>query len=81
MDGTFVNGMRPKSKKAFKEAVKANPKDVAIEITSVFSPDEGIHNLTNMKPGSYAIVGPDPYHNRKWYGTLTVRENQKFSVK
>ena len=24
--------------------------------------------------GTYAVVGPDPYRNRKWYAEVTIKE-------
>ena len=33
--------------------------------TSMFGPEY-------KGDGTYTIVGPDPYNNRKWYATVTV---------
>ena len=73
MQGIFVNGRRPKSKKEVKEAVAANPLRVRIEATSVFGNEyDGV--LTSAPNGSYTFVGPDPHTSRKFYGTITVSE-------
>jgi hypothetical protein len=71
MDGIFVNGSRPASKKAVKEAIAANPNKVDIEGTSMFgNPYSG--PVSGAPNGQYHFVGPDPYTNRKFYGTITV---------
>lgn len=79
--GIFINGRRPKSKKEVKEAV-ADP-DVSVvlvlESTSIFgNPFYG--PLATAPDGTYYFVGPDPYSNRKFYGTITVAPG-KITVK
>ena len=31
--------------------------------------------------GEYTVVGPDPYHARNWYATVTVRDGVIAKVK
>ena len=31
--------------------------------------------------GEYAVVGPDPYRNRKWFALVTVKEGLIIKVK
>lgn len=86
--GVFVNGQRPKSKKAIKEALAAGL-TVRFENTSAFGGEDFYaHGTTisdidgrpagTVKPINF--VGPDPYTSRKYYGTVEVR-NGKVVVK
>lgn len=78
MQGIFIHGSRPKTKKAFKEQVESinnggDPWSVVIEATSMFG-NEFDGSLAKAKVeekfGTFYIVGPDPYKERKWYATL-----------
>jgi hypothetical protein len=68
--GIFIKGVRPKSKKAVKEAIAANPERVEIENTSLFG--GGFGGLaTELKEGqSVTFVGPDPSRQRNFYGEI-----------
>lgn len=78
MDGIFIGHSRPKSKKAVKLAVAESPASVVIESTSIMGGYHG--NVENAPDGDYLFVGPDPYRDRKFYGTITVRAGQ-YTVK
>ncbi len=52
-----------KTKKELKEKVGQVPEFVE---TSAFGPEY-------KGDGQYAVVGPDPYQNRKWYATVHVK--------
>lgn len=70
MQGIWINGQRPKSKKAVKEAIAAG-ESVALQATSLFGNE--YDGLVSLAPdGSYHFVGPDPYTKRNFYGTITV---------
>jgi hypothetical protein len=68
--GTLATG-RPRSKKQVKAILAANPHDVALEATSLLGReyDGPVDQAPN---GKYSFVGPDPYRDRRFYGTLTV---------
>lgn len=74
-DGIFIqdggNWRRPKSKKEIREAKVEN---ISIEGTSLYSPISGsLSDREKFPVGSkVTFVGPDPYSNRKFYGTITV---------
>jgi hypothetical protein len=71
MDGIYLGGTRPKSKKEVKEAVTQMDHDrIRIEGTSAFGGYDG--PLSEAPVGNYHIVGPDPYTSRKFYLTLHV---------
>ena len=78
MDGIFVNYNRPKTKKAIKDAIAANPATVSIDSTSMFGGYGG--PVSDAPDGSYPFVGPDPYTKRSFYGTIT-KKGDKITVK
>lgn len=70
--GVFINGRRPKSKKEVREAVLANPGSVRLERTAWIG-DEYDGAVDEAPEGTHHFVGPDPYANRKFYGSVIVR--------
>lgn len=78
MDGIYINGQRPKSKKAIKDAIAADPASVSIDSTSMFGGFSG--PVTEGSDGDYMFVGPDPHTKRSFYGTITKR-NGTYKVK
>lgn len=80
MQGIFVNGQRPRSKKQIKEAVAANPGSVAIEATSMFGNEYG--GPADQAPEGQTVyfVGPDPYTARNFYGQIT-RKGDKVTIR
>ncbi|AVD99405.1 hypothetical protein SEA_BILLNYE_234 [Streptomyces phage BillNye] len=69
--GIWINGERPKSKKAIREAVETNPAMVDVEATSLHGGEYG-GPLHQAPEGTMIVfVGPDPYKSRKFYGTIT----------
>lgn len=85
MQGLFVEGRRPKSKKAVREAIATNPARVRLEATSWFG-NEYDGPVEDAPAGEYHIVGPDPHTDRRFYGTITVTPTlsglgQKVTVK
>jgi len=71
MQGVFVNGSRPKSKKAVKEALADPTASVRLEATSMFG-NEYDGDVYAAPAGRYDFVGPDPYTKRNFYGSITV---------
>lgn len=80
MQGIFVAYNRPKSKKAVKEAILADPSRVSLEATSLFG-NEYDGPVADAPPGTYHFVGPDPYTSRKFYGSITVAPDRSIKVK
>jgi hypothetical protein len=76
--GIWVEGQRPKSKKAVKEAVAAGL-HVSLEATSFFG-NEYDGPVTSAPSGTYFIVGPDPQRARNFFGQIIVN-NGKVTVK
>lgn len=72
MQGIFIKGQRPKSKKMVKEAVRDVPHLVRIEATSIFG-NEYDGTVEDAPDGSYTFVGPDPSRDRRFYGTIKKR--------
>ena len=79
MQGTFVDGNRPKTKKALREALQSTPESVTLEATSLFG-NEYHGPVTSAPVGTYSIVGPDPHTSRKWYGQITVLPTRKVKL-
>lgn len=71
MQGIFIHGARPASKKAVKEAIANAPDTVSIEATSFFG-NEYDGPVSTAPPGTYHFVGPDPYTKRNFYGSIVV---------
>lgn len=79
MQGIFVRMHRCKTKKALREAIEADPSSVTLQATSVFG-NEYDGPLSRASDGTYYIVGPDPYRERKWYATI-IKSNGTLKVK
>lgn len=81
MQGLFIDGRRPKSKKEVRELVKAGGADrVRIEATS-WHGGEYDGPLTDAPAGTIYWVGPNPHSDRRHYGTITVAPDGKVTVK
>lgn len=76
--GIFVNGQRPKSKKAVREAVQAGER-VSLEATSWFG-NEYDGPVCEAPDGTYFFVGPDPERSRNFFGQVIVKAG-KVTVK
>ena len=83
MQGVFIHGSRPPTKKYLKAAVNeinegGDAFAVVIEATSLFGNefDGSLHRALNplndepQQTGPFYLVGPDPHKSRKWYATL-----------
>jgi hypothetical protein len=71
MQGLYVDGRRPKSKKQVKEAIADNPARVTIEATSMFGNEFSgkVSELPDTFKPIY-FVGPNPYSKRDFYGSI-----------
>lgn len=79
MDGIFIKGRRPATKKAIKDAVAADPSSVEVESTSFFGGWSG--SVADLPVGTRIdFVGPDPRTKRNFYGSLE-RKGDKVTVK
>ena len=75
MQGIFLDGRRPKSKTELKRhlADGGGLSLISVEATSLFGNE--YDGTLALAPENTVIhfVGPDPYTNRKFYGTITLR--------
>jgi hypothetical protein len=79
MQGLYIKGQRPKTKKQAREAIKADPSSVHIEATSMFG-NEYDGPVSELPEGQKVyFVGPDPYTKRNWYGNI-VRNGEQIKV-
>ena len=69
MQGIYIKNKRPTSKKEVRQVASISPGDIQLEATSVFG-NEYNGSIANAPDGAYPFVGPDPYTNRKFYGTI-----------
>jgi len=82
MQGLFIAGSRPRSKKQVKELVAGinagdeDPFALVFEATSVFG-NEYDGSLANAPKRSYTFVGPDPHTSRKFYLTIEWSTTKK----
>lgn len=73
MQGIFVEGRRPRSKREIVAALAADPSGVEVEATSLFE-NEFSGPATKLPSGQKVyFVGPDPFTSRKFYGILENR--------
>lgn len=74
------DGSRPQSKKALKDALKADPTAIRFEGTSMLGPAfEG--TAEEIPAGAtLSVVGPDPFTSRRWYATVTRTANGSVKV-
>ena len=64
----FVDGRKPPTKKALREAVAAQPHVVTFMDTSAFA-NRGTIGIDDLTPAD-VIVGPDVYTARNWYANV-----------
>lgn len=72
--GVFINGERPPSKKALREALKDAPETVVFDQTALIRNEfSGVYITLDLVPTdtTLTVVGPDPYRNRRWYASVT----------
>jgi hypothetical protein len=73
--GAFVNNERPRTKKALREALAADPDSVRFDQTSLV-PGGAINDGADIRGSElpvgprFAVTGPDPYIRRRWYATV-----------
>lgn len=75
MDGIWVNGRRPETKKQVREACVNAPETVEFDWTSIFD-HPNWSRLKDMPECKVNFVGPDPYNSRKFYGTVTKKNGE-----
>ena len=75
--GAYVNGRRPATKKALREALLDHPADVYFDVTALMGPRAGDYIQADPDDiGSALLIvagpDPDPYAKRNWYATVAV---------
>jgi hypothetical protein len=76
--GAFVNGVRPKTKKALRDAI-ASGQTVHFDGTSMFDPPS--YDLSELlETEKLSVVGPDPYTKRSWYATVERKSDGTIRV-
>ena len=83
MQGIFINGSRPKSKKQVREMVEEINNGTGDAYSLIFEATSMIGNeydgsLASMPEDTVVhFVGPDPYRSRKFYGTVEWDPNKQ----
>lgn len=74
--GAYIMGVRPKTKKALKEAMRDTPTKVLFDCTDAFGPNAGRRfDGDHVPPGAtLVVVGPDPHTKRNWYANVTSKK-------
>lgn len=73
--GAHIDGKRPKSKKALKEALRDAPETVRFDCTAAVGPDAGRSDIMgdSIPDGAtLTVAGPDPYTSRKWFASVKL---------
>lgn len=69
--GAYVNGKRPASKKALRDALTQDPTSVTFDGTSPFEPYYG--DVTQLQAGdTLQVTGPCPHTKRNWYANVKI---------
>lgn len=76
--GAYVDGERPKTKKALREALRDTPHLVSFDGTSPLSPDGGRNYRADEVPAGTTLVvcGPDPYTKRNWWAQVVLKDGK-----
>jgi hypothetical protein len=69
--GSFIQGSRPRSKKALREAVANDPQSVFFDGTSFLGPQFDGRPSDIPEGVTLTVTGPDPYTLRRWYASVT----------
>lgn len=72
--GAYVNGERPRTKKALRDAMRERPADVTFDVTALAMFHNGpmTYNGNELPPGdTLSVAGPDPYASRNWFASVT----------
>ena len=78
--GVYIDGERPRSKRALKLALAEDVCSVAIEDAAHYGLPEPIEASMIPEGEEYEVVGPDPYTDRRWTATIT-RSNGRVIVR
>ena len=66
------SGLRVASKKRLKEMIKADPRSVTFDPTSMFDNQAHFDGASIPAGVTLSVVGPDPQRDRRWYATVEV---------
>lgn len=77
--GALVNGERPPTKKALREALANAPTTVELDSTAAVGGHVGKTFRGDAIPEGVRlnVVGPDPYTARNWYANVTCGRDGK----
>jgi hypothetical protein len=68
----YVNGVKPKTKKALRDAIKGDPRSVSLYDLNMIG-NKGTRRADEIVEGEkVSVVGPDAERDRKWYATVVM---------
>lgn len=71
--GSYVNGSRPATKKALRDAITADPTSVTFDATSDFNGRGRLVSGNALTAGTtFVVVGPCPFTKRNWYANVSL---------
>lgn len=79
--GARIDGARPRSKKALREALRDAPETVTFDSTSPLG--QQFDGTGTQIPASVTltVTGPDPYAARDWWASVTLGASGKVAMK
>lgn len=75
--GAFISNRRAKNKKALREALAADPSTVRFDRTSALDCGPDIQGDSIPEGIILSVVLPNPYTDRKFYGSVTLGRDGK----
>lgn len=78
--GAYINGERPASKKALREALANAPESVRFDGTALLGEQFNGPPSTIPAGVKLSVAGPDPYTSRKWFATVEHKAGGGFKL-
>lgn len=82
--GALVSGQNATTKKALREALASDPASVTFYATAMAEVEQikGDELPERLADGDkLTVVGPDPYHDRRWYAQVELNAKNQVKIK
>lgn len=82
--GAFIDGRNAETKKVLREALANAPATVTFYATAMAEVEQikGDELPERLAGGDkLTVVGPDPYHDRRWYAQVSLNTKNKITIK
>lgn len=74
--GAYSDNQRIPTKAKLKQMVKETPELLRFDETSMYSQGCYLAISDIDHTMTLTVVGPDPYNNRKWYASVTIKNGK-----